>query len=72
MPDQCIRAMLFDRVLGSVLCCLQFIIRTDPVNMSPQRLEIQECFLRAGAEFDSWQYTWRVRGRRAVHVLAGL
>lgn len=30
---------------------------------------IQECFLRAGAEFDSWAYTWRVRGLAAYHVI---
>jgi hypothetical protein len=29
--------------------------------MGKHRLEVVECFLRAGAEFDSWQYTWRVR-----------
>jgi hypothetical protein len=30
--------------------------------MSKARPEVVECFLRAGAEFDSWKYIWRVSG----------
>uniref|UniRef100_A0A383VKF6 AB hydrolase-1 domain-containing protein n=1 Tax=Tetradesmus obliquus TaxID=3088 RepID=A0A383VKF6_TETOB len=37
-----------------------FIYNSYPEVMSKSRPEVVECFLRAGAEFDSWQYTWRV------------
>ncbi|KAF6253263.1 Alpha/Beta hydrolase protein [Scenedesmus sp. NREL 46B-D3] len=37
-----------------------FIYNSYPEVMSKDRPEVVECFLRAGAEFDSWQYTWRV------------
>ena len=33
--------------------------------MDVKRPEIQECFLRAGAEYDAWDATWRVRSRAA-------
>lgn len=37
--------------------------RSFPDIMNPSRPEIQEAFLRAGAEMDAWRYTWRVRAR---------
>lgn len=45
----------------SVWCVLQFIYKSCPKVMDPQRPEIQECFLRAGAECSAWRYTWKVR-----------
>lgn len=41
---------------------MQFIYKSlsGPDYMQPQRVEIQECFLRTGAEMDSWKYAWKV------------
>lgn len=47
----------------------QFIFKGDPVNMSPHRVEIQQCFTRAGAEMDSWRYVWRVMQDADMHKL---
>lgn len=52
------------------LCrCVQFIFKSDPVNMSPHRVEIQQCFKRAGAEMDAWRYVWRVMADADMHAL---
>lgn len=52
------------------MCCLQFIYKSDAVNMDPQKIEIQQCFLRAGAEMDAWKYTWRVGASTAAAASA--
>jgi hypothetical protein len=47
---------------------MQLLLKNSPEQLSPERTEIQECFLRAGAEVDSLQYAWKVRDEGALHV----
>eukprot|EP00775_Hariotina_reticulata_P012948 gene12948-13076_t len=47
----------------------QFIYKSYPEVMAPARPEVQECFLRCGAEFDAWKFTWRVMYDANMHVL---
>jgi hypothetical protein len=39
------------------------LLKSCPKVMDPQRAEVQECFLRAGAEVDAWKHDWRVGDR---------
>jgi hypothetical protein len=40
---------------------MQLLLKGSREQLHPERTEIQECFLRAGAEVDSLQYAWKVR-----------
>jgi hypothetical protein len=53
------------KLIACVLLCVmpwQVMLKGNPKVMDPQRAEVQECFLRSGADTDAWKYDWRVGG----------